>query len=223
MLEHLWFTLLALARLGAGRDSVRISTPRLADVLGISQQSASRRLRALEKKGWIRRTLVNRGQVVRVQPEGLAQLSQVRSTLELVFAEKTVVTINGRVLTGLGEGAYYVHLDGYRRQFRVKLGFDPYPGTLNIQLLTDADVNEFQMLKATAGVEIQGFASGNRSFGPVVCYPATVGSQQEAAILLIQRTHHERNVVEVIAPVNLREQLHLKDGDSVTLIARISE
>jgi riboflavin kinase len=223
MLEALWFTLLALARLGAGRDSVRVSTPSLAEVLGISQQSASRRLRALEKKGWIRRTLVNRGQVVRIQPEGLAQLSQVRSTLELVFAKKTLVTINGRVLTGLGEGAYYVHLDGYRRQFRANLGFDPFPGTLNIQLLTDADVSEFQMLKATPGVEIQGFTSGTRTFGPVVCYPAVLGSQVDVAILLIQRTHHERNVVEVIAPVNLREQSHLKDGDSVTLTAQIAE
>jgi riboflavin kinase len=222
MLEQLWFTLLSLARLGAGRDSVQISTPRLADVLGISQQSASRRLRALEKRGWIRRTLINRGQVVRIQPEGLSQLSQIRSTLELVFADKTVVTINGRVLTGLGEGAYYVHLDGYRRQFRVKLGFDPFPGTLNIQLITDADVSEFQMLKATAGVQIQGFVSGNRSFGPVVCYPAMVGSQIQGAILLIQRTHHERNVIEVIAPVNLREQLRLKDGDIVSLTAQIS-
>ena len=223
MKEPLWFTLLALARLGAARDSVHISTPRLAQVLGISQQSASRRLRALEKKGWIRRTLVNRGQVVRVQPEGLTQLSQVRSTLELIFAEKTNVTISGRVLTGLGEGAYYVHLDGYRRQFRAKLGFDPFPGTLNVQLLTDADVSEFQMLKATPGVEIEGFVMGNRTFGPVICYPATLDAKLEAAILLIQRTHHERNVIEVIAPVNLREQLHLNDGDSVTLIARISE
>lgn len=223
MLEHLWFTLLALGRLGAGRETVRISTPRLAQMLGISQQSASRRLRALEKKGWIRRTLVDRGQIVRVQPEGLAQLSEVRSILELVFAEKTVVSISGRVLTGLGEGAYYVHLDGYRRQFRAKLGFDPFPGTLNIQLLTDADVSEFQMLKATPGVEIEGFVSGNRSFGPVICYPARLGSQNAAAILLIRRTHHEKNVIEVIAPVNLREELRLKDGDHVTLTAPISE
>ncbi|MFX1564232.1 MAG: DUF120 domain-containing protein [Promethearchaeota archaeon] len=222
MTEQLWFTLLALAQLGAASNSVRTSTPRLAGLLNISQQTTSRRLCLLERKGWVHRTLINRGQVIRITPEGLTQLKQVFSTLETVITRKSYVTFRGQVFTGLGEGAYYVKLEGYRKQFRDKLGFDPFPGTLNIQLLTDADIHEFQLLSATIGFEIKGFVSRGRSFGPVACYPATLNEKHEAAILIIQRTHHHPNVVELISPINLREQLHLTDENIITVRAQIS-
>jgi len=222
MTEQLWFTLLTLAQLGAASNSVRTSTPRLAGLLNISQQTTSRRLCLLERKGWVHRTLINRGQVIRITPEGITQLKQVFSTLETVITKKSSVTFRGQVFTGLGEGAYYVKLEGYRKQFRDKLGFDPFPGTLNIQLLTDADVHEFQLLRATIGFEIKGFVSRGRSFGPVACYPATLNERQDAAILIIQRTHHHPNVVELISPVNLREKLHLTDENIITVRAQIS-
>jgi riboflavin kinase len=223
MTEQLWFTLLALAQLGAASNSVRTSTPRLARLLNISQQTTSRRLCLLERKGWINRTLINRGQVIRITSEGLTQLKQVYSILETVITKKSSVTLRGRVFTGLGEGAYYMRLEGYRKQFRDKLGFDPFPGTLNIQLLTNADVHEFQLLRATIGLKINGFVSRGRSFGSVTCYPATLNEKQNAAILIIQRTHHFPNVVEIISPVNLREQLHLSDDEIITIKAQISE
>jgi len=222
-LEHAWFTLLTLARLGAVNTNIHTSTTRLAELLGVSQQTTSRRLQELEKRGWIRRTLIERGQIIRITPQGIAQLKEVYAMLEMVFTKKDSITLHGRVFTGLGEGAYYVSLDGYLKQFRAKLGFAPFPGTLNIQLLTDVDVHELQLLKATIGIEIHGFESGGRTFGPVTCYPASIDNRADVAIILIQRTHHKENVVEVIAPINLREHLNLKDGDLVTLRVRIHE
>lgn len=223
MTEHLWFTLLALARMGGVSTSVHTSTPRLARLLGISQQTASRRLCALEKKGWIRRTLNSYGQIIRIKPKGIAQLKEVYSMLEISLNERHSVTIRGRVTTGLGEGAYYVQLEGYRRQFREKLGYKPFPGTLNIQLVSEADVHELQLLKASIGIEIHGFATGGRTFGSVACYPTRINDQVDAAILLIQRTHHKLNVVEIIAAVNLRDQLKLEDGEIITLKTRVQK
>jgi riboflavin kinase len=114
-------------------------------------------------------------------------------------------------------------LEGYRKQFRKYLGYNPYPGTLNIQLLSEADVNEFRLLKATIGIQIQGFVNEGRSFGPVTCYPATVNGEQKAAILLIERTHHHPNVVEIIAPTNLREKLKVDDEDIITVKFDLSD
>jgi riboflavin kinase len=221
--ERLWFTLLKLAQLGAIGNSIRTSTTRLARLLGTSQQTASRRLALLEKKGWIRRTLNKRGQMIRIEQKGVNQLVEVKSVLEMAITKKRSITLRGRIFTGLGEGAYYVRLEGYRKQFRKKLGFDPFPGTLNIQLLTDADVKEFQLLKATIGIEIHGFENGGRSFGPVTCYRAIVNNIQEAAILLIERTHHHPNVVELIASKNLRVKLGLKDDDLLKVNANLSD
>ena len=223
MTEHLWFTLLALARMGGASNRVHTSTPRLAMLLGISQQTASRRIRALEKKGWIRRALDSRGQIIRIKPKGIAQLKDVYSMLEIALTERSSVTIRGRVTTGLGEGAYYIQLEGYRRQFRDKLGYEPFPGTLNIQLVSEADVHELQLLKATIGIEIHGFVTGDRTFGSAACYPSRINDQEDAAILLIQRTHHKANVVEIIAAVNLREKLKLEDGEIITLKTRVHE
>ncbi|MFX0169261.1 MAG: DUF120 domain-containing protein [Candidatus Hodarchaeota archaeon] len=223
MNEQLWFTLLALAQLGAVGNSIRTSTSRLARLLKTSQQTASRRLSTLEKQGWIHRTLNNRGQLIRIKPKGVDKLIQVKSVLEMAMTKKRSIMLRGRIFTGLGEGAYYVCLEGYRKQFRKKLGFDPYPGTLNIQLLTDSDVNEFQLLKATIGIEIHGFESGGRSFGPVTCYPATVNEQKTAAILLIERTHHHPNVIEIIAPKNLRQQLGVSDNDIIEVNADLAD
>ena len=122
--DQLWFTLLTLAQLGAVNNSIRTSTSRLAHLLKTSQQTASRRIAALERMGWIRRTLNTRGQIIRIKQKGVEELTQIQSILELAMIKKRVLSFQGRVFTGLGEGAYYIRLEGYRKQFRKKLGFN---------------------------------------------------------------------------------------------------
>jgi len=39
----------------------------------------------------------------------------------------------------------------------------------------------------------------------------------DCAVLVIERTHHGPEVVEVIAPVKLRDALALKDGDPISI------
>ena len=42
--------------------------------------------------------------------------------------------IDGTVVTGLGEGAFFMSMDHYKKEIKNKLGFDAYPGTLNIKI-----------------------------------------------------------------------------------------
>ncbi len=42
--------------------------------------------------------------------------------------------IQGIVQGGLGQGNSFTQLDWVRQQFRDKIGFDPYPGTLNLRV-----------------------------------------------------------------------------------------
>jgi CTP-dependent riboflavin kinase len=44
------------------------------------------------------------------------------------------VTLEGHLCSGLGEGAGFIALDWVEHQFHAKLGFAPYPGTLNLNL-----------------------------------------------------------------------------------------
>jgi riboflavin kinase len=123
--------------------------------------------------------------------------------------------LEGVVFTGLGEGAYYISKERYRKQFIEKLGFEPYPGTLNLKLTTDYDVKTRSELEAYPAVEIEGFKNEDRTFGPVKCYPVTIDNKVKGALILALRSHYDTSVIEIIAPVFLRKHLKLKDGYKV--------
>jgi riboflavin kinase, archaea type len=60
-----------------------------------------------------------------------------------------------------------------------------------------------------------GFQNENRSFGVVKCYPAMIGGKVKGALVTAVRSHYDASVLELIAPVCLRKQLGLKDGNKV--------
>lgn len=213
----LWFALLHLAKLGALRKGVFINTFELAKELGTSQQTASRRILELEAKGYIKRSVSRKGQTIVITEEGARQLMAIYTTLHASLSEALrSVIITGEVFTGLGEGAYYVSLNGYRTQIVEKLGFDPYPGTLNLKLTDPSDMYFREILSHRVGILIKGFSDGRRTYGSVKAFKAKMHNI-DAAVLLIERTHYGRDTLEVIAPVNLRQALSLKDGDRVSV------
>ena len=104
-------------------------------------------------------------------------------------------------------------MEGYKRQFEEKLGFTPYPGTLNLkipkeQMFFRAKLDEMD------GIKIEGFKTKERTFGDVKAFRCRVDGI-EGAIVIPQRTHYPKDVIEIIAPVKLRDVLGLKDGDWV--------
>ncbi len=119
--------------------------------------------------------------------------------------------IRGKVTTGLGEGQYYISVQGYRNQFKERLGFDPYPGTLNLKL-----VEPFAQTAASL-IKIEGFRNENRTFGECRCYPVKINGIR-GAIVRPERSSYPANLVEVIAPVNLRKTLCLSDGDELEVM-----
>jgi len=217
---HSWknfYALYKLAEMGASRRTVKVSTEYLAEKMGLSQQTASRRLIQLEKMGWIKRTITPDGCLVKIIDTGNNELKRLYSGLHLIFeaAYPLSVTLEGILFSGLGEGAYYISKDGYRKQFIEKLGFDPYPGTLNLKLTTDYDLKTRAELENYPAIDLQGFKNESRSFGGVKCYPAVVNNKVKGAVVLAMRTHYNSSVIEVIAPTFLRGSLKLKDGNKV--------
>jgi riboflavin kinase len=211
------FTLLKLAEMGAHRRTAKISTEYLAGKLGTSQQTASRYLIELDNAGWIKRTITPEGCLIQITETGLAELQKLYSNLRFLMeaAYPPSITLEGTVFTGLGEGAYYIGKEKYRKQFIEKLGFDPYPGTLNLKLKTDYDIKARSELEGYPAVEVEGFRNEDRTFGPVKCYPVILENKVKAALVSALRSHYDVSVVEIIAPVFLRKHLGLKDGHKV--------
>jgi riboflavin kinase len=210
-------TLLKLAEIGAHKRTAKISTEYLAEKLGISQQTASRYLIELERKGWIQRTITPEGSLIKISDKGTQELGKLYSNLRFLIetAYPPSITLEGTVFTGLGEGAYYISKEHYKKQFIEKLGFTPYPGTLNLKLTTEYDLKTRAELDAYPAVEIQGFKNEDRTFGVVKCYPATISNKVKGALIFALRSHYDNSVIEIIAPVCIRKHLNLKDGYKV--------
>ena len=208
-------TLYKLAELGANEKHVPYTTEDVAKNVGVSQQTASRRLIQMQHEGLIERMKEGRNQTIQITSEGVRELTGMYNVLKRVFeAPKTDLLLRGVLFTGLAEGSYYVSKEGYRKQFRAKLGFDPFPGTLNIRLSKE-DVPERRLLEGYTSVYIEGFQNQKRSYGPAKCYKAIVEEKIPAAIILPIRAHYGEDVVEIISPEALRKRLDLKDGDVV--------
>lgn len=208
-------TLYRLAELGAFRNHVVLSTGALARGLGLSQQTASRRLIEMEKHGLIERSTDGRVQKVRITKDGLNSLTEMYRVLKPVLEpSKKELVMNAAVFSGLSEGSYYVSMEGYRKQFRSKLGFDPFPGTLNLRVGKDS-MRQRRELEGYPFVGIDGFADKERTYGGAKCYPATVGGKVKGAVIVPIRAHYGEDVIEIIAPESLRKRLRLKDGDTV--------
>ncbi|MEM4700412.1 MAG: DUF120 domain-containing protein [Candidatus Nezhaarchaeales archaeon] len=213
---ELWWSLYRLALLGAAKHPVVINTSAFGRAQGVSQQTASRRLIELERRGLIKREVARWGQEVALTDEGVEALRGVYLELRKLFeGEVASVALVGEVFTGIGEGAYYVSREGYRRQFIAKLGFDPYPGTLNVRLRDSKSLANREILNHFKGIEVEGFSDGDRTYGPVKCFKATINGRVEGALVIAKRTHYGRDVVEFIAPVNIRRLLGLRDGDVI--------
>jgi len=120
-----------------------------------------------------------------------------------------MLCVKGKVSSGSGEGVKFIEIPWVRKQILEKLGFVPHPGTLNIKL-TEGIV-KFKMLKKAKTIEIlpaKGFCRGK-------CFNAYFINNLKCAIVIPEVENYPENIIEVIAPINLREKFNLKDGDVV--------
>ena len=119
------------------------------------------------------------------------------------------ISINGIIVRGLGEGTYFMSMQHYRKEIRNKLGFNAYPGTLNLKV----NKKQIDLLKNIKSIKISSFKSGKKTFWGVSCYTAKI-KNINGSIIVPDLTRH-KNIIEFIAPVHLKSELKLKDGDKV--------
>jgi len=220
-----WFALFHLCQNIGSQKAIHMSSVEFAKILNLSQQTASRRLNQLEEIDWIKRKTIGKVQSIKITKKGADVMLTMYKNLKQILEEILIV---GEVTEGMGEGGYYVRIQEYYIQFREKLGFKPWYGTLNLQfndlnkeLLEESLINQIPV--RIEGFEKENGEHGMRTYGSVDCYKCIISclDNQEkkinAAILRIKRTHHKKNIVEIIAEPYLREILKLKDGDRIRI------
>ncbi|RXK50496.1 DUF120 domain-containing protein [Halorientalis pallida] len=213
-------TLKLLALEGALEGQQKVSCSALADDLDASNQTASRRLQRLDDAEYVEREMVSDGQWVEITGEGESALRREYADYRRIFERDAAIELQGFVTSGMGEGRHYISLPGYMEQFIEKLGYEPFAGTLNVDL-TDESVRARAGMASLEPVTIEGWEDDERTYGPAFCYPASVevgdSIYEPAHVIAPERTHHDEDQLEVIAPEKLREAIGLEDEDEVII------
>ncbi len=120
--------------------------------------------------------------------------------------------LRGSVVSGEGEGKYYLAQEEYKKQFDEKLCIDPVEGTLNIEL-DESYISTFDELRSCKGILIKGFEKDGEKFGSVKAFPGLV-DDIKCALIIPEKTVHT-SVAEVISELHIRKALGLNDGDDI--------
>jgi riboflavin kinase len=187
------------------------STTKISSDLEVSQQTISRKLREMEHLGLITRNVNYRGHAITLTQESIKLLKEHSKKVQNLLKNKRI-SITGTIEDGSGEGGYYISLRKYKEKIRQKTGFVVYPGTLNLKVRKE-EINPF--LNSLNPIKIDGFKTRERTFGAITCYKIKL-RDIDAAIVVPERNRYE-NILEIIAPVNLRNKLNLKTGDKITI------
>ena len=216
-IQHI-LTLAELLSKGARYNFIQITTSSLGKSIKKSQQAASKHILELENGGFIDRVMTGRHLSVKITKKGYSELVKLHSILGTTLSSSpSQLELNGSVISGLGEGAYYMSLNGYTKQFKVKIGYIPFPGTLNIKLNQLQATQIIQQLDELDNVEIDPFSDGKRTYGWVKCFHVTLNNSNKCELIRLERTHHDSSVIELISKNNLRKTARLQTGSKVTV------
>jgi riboflavin kinase len=119
--------------------------------------------------------------------------------------------ITGKIVRGVGESAGFMAVPWVNKQMREKLRFDPHGGTLNLSV----ENPEIQRsLKAHGGDRLRSEAPG---FCDALIFRGMIEGKYDCGVVLPLVPNYNECLIEILAPVHLKDSLGLKDGDEVTL------
>ena len=216
-IQHILILVQLLSK-GARHNFIQITTTSLGKNIKKSQQATSNYLLELENSGFIERLMKGRKISIRITQKGYSEILKLQSILNSNLGTfHSDVELKGKVISGMGEGSYYMSLKGYTKQFKSKIGYVPFPGTLNIKLEQEEYTEAIQQFDHLDGIKIDSFSDGKRTYGWVKCFHATLNNSIKCELIRLERTHHNNSVIELISKNNLRKTSKLKTGSKVTV------
>ncbi len=122
--------------------------------------------------------------------------------------------ISGRVIKGARKAQFFTELDWVKKQCLEKFGFIPFPGTLNLEVKRPLA----EYLKDMRDEIWEELVPPDQTFCSSKVLPVLLGGIKGALILPESEVNiHGSHVIEILAPLNLRDALKLSDGDRVTV------
>ncbi len=124
------------------------------------------------------------------------------------------IKTNGIVISGNKKGTYFINLPWVKKQILEKIGFEPYIGTLNLKIKNYERISELYKEKGITIEPEKGYYEGK-------CFRAILMKKTNCAVVIPNVPDYPCNLLEIIAPNNLRKTLGLNDGMKIELIILI--
>ena len=216
-IQHILILAYLLSK-GARHNFVTVTTSKIGRHIKKSQQTASKHLIELEDRQLIDRSIDDRNISIRVSKKGHSEIVKMSSMLQKSLKVPTSgIELEGILVSGMGEGAYYMSRAGYTRQFKTKIGYVPFPGTLNVKIGKRVHMEAIKQLEEYEGIKIDRFSDKKRTFGWVKCFDCVVNGSIKSKIIILERTHHDDTIIELISRVCIREKGNLRDGSKISM------
>ena len=125
--------------------------------------------------------------------------------------------MTGIIFSDLGQAASFMTLDWVQAALKQRLGFDPFPATLNVRPKDAEDAQVWRRMRDdSAGIAL---TPANDAFCNARLYPIELiieHSKIPGGILLPEVMNYPNDKIEIVAPVRLKDHLGVQDGDQLT-------
>jgi len=129
--------------------------------------------------------------------------------------------LTGIIFSDLGRAASFMALDWVQEALKQRLGFAPFPATLNLRPRAAEDTRLWDALRQESeGISLptaDGHCSA-RLYRVVIQGPeGRPNDKVRGAVLVPEVSGYPQDKIEIVAPVRLKDVLGVQDGDSLTL------
>lgn len=122
-------------------------------------------------------------------------------------------SFSGEIVSGKGEGRHFVELTWVKDQITSKVGFVPYPGTFNVKIADDAGKEAVKKMRRSIAKAITIIPPGGRGCSGS-CFVAKIADAINAAVIVPSEGGY-MDILELVAPVLVKDALGLSDGNTV--------
>ena len=122
--------------------------------------------------------------------------------------------IAGKIVAGVKQGTFFTQLEWFQEQCADKLGFKPYPGTLNLEISGEY-FPIIESLDQEEGIEL---ISPDPKFCNAKAFSVSLGEISGAIIIPDEKVRvHAKNIIEIVAPLKIKSSLQVRDGDLISV------
>jgi riboflavin kinase len=132
------------------------------------------------------------------------------------------ILVKGVVFSDLGRAGAFLGLGWVRDAIRERVGFDPYPGTLNVRA-QGADLIRWEQVRRHGGKIVlpspdPAFCNAFLFTGSLEGWESQSESRERIAVVVPEVKEYPADKLEIIAAVSLKQTRSVRDGDALTVV-----